>query len=315
MNPSQGIELSHVSRQFRRKSVVQDVSLSIASGTTCGFIGLNGAGKTTTIRMIVGLLAPSAGEIRTAGFAMPQEIEKAKRSVGYVPDRPTVYPWMTGHEAISFCHAMYGAQWDTAWVDQLARSFRIDLATRVKHLSKGSAAKLSLLLAVGHRPSVIVLDEPTSGFDVLAREEFIEGILTINTQDGRPPPTVLFSSHALADVQRLVDTVAILHEGRLLLHEQIDTLLGRTKRIRSVLEDAPAATTAPPGTLREYRVGREWTVTVSDFSPTQVEYIRGRHAVAQLEVEDLTLDDVFRDYVQAEAHHPRQYAVHAGGVK
>jgi ABC-2 type transport system ATP-binding protein len=314
MSDTDGIELSNVSRAFGKKAVVEDLSFRVAPGTTCGFIGLNGAGKTTTIRMIVGLLAPSTGEIRTAGFAMPREVAQAKCRIGYVPDRPTVYPWMTGSEAIDFCRAMYGSRWDDAWVAQLTRSLRIDLNTRVKHLSKGTAAKLSLLLAVGHRPSVLVLDEPTSGFDVLARDEFLEGILTVNTPPDRPPPTLLFSSHALNDVQRLVDTVAILHEGRLLLHEPIEALLGRTKRIRSVLDETRATTSAPPGTLRESRVGREWIVTVSDFSPEQVEFIRGRNSVAKVDVQDLTLDEVFRDYVRAESS-GHELAAGAGGVK
>lgn len=317
MSDTDGIDLSHVSRAFGKKKVIEDLTFRIAPGTTCGFIGLNGAGKTTTIRMIVGLLAPSAGEIRTAGRAMPTEVDQAKRLIGYVPDRPTVYPWMTGAEAIDFCRAMYGTQWDDAWIAQLVKSFRIDLNTKVKHLSKGSAAKLSLLLAVGHRPSVIVLDEPTSGFDVLARDEFLEGILTVNTPLDRPPPTLLFSSHALNDIQRLVDTVALLHEGKLLLHEPLETLLSRTKRIRSVLDDNSDAPSAPPGTLRQSRIGREWVVTVSDFSTSQVEYIRGRNSISSLIVEDLSLDEVFRDYVCSKVFDDASslVALSSGGVK
>ncbi len=170
----------------------------------------------------------------------------------------------------------------------------------MKHLSKGSAAKLSLLLAIGHDPRVLILDEPTSGFDVLARDEFLEGILTVNTAataGGKAPRTVLFSSHSLGDVQRLADTVAILHQGKLLLHEPIDRLLEQTKRIHAVLEDGSPSPVAPPGTVRESRLGREWTITVKDFSNEQVEFVRGKNQVSQVDVQDLSLDDVFRDYV------------------
>ncbi|MFT3785180.1 MAG: ABC transporter ATP-binding protein [Tepidisphaeraceae bacterium] len=293
------IELQNVTRRFGRATVVDNVNMAIARGTTCGLIGLNGAGKTTAIRMLMGLLAPTSGLIRVDGRVMPDQRDDAKRSIGYVPDRPTIYPWMTGERAIAFCAAMYGKQWDHALVDGLTKSLRLDLSKPLKHLSKGSAAKLQLLLAVGHNPNVLVLDEPTSGFDVLARDEFLEGILTVNSTgtEGKPR-TILFSSHALADVQRLVDTVAIIHQGKLLLHEPIDGLLRQTKRIRAVIDVAEPTTIAPPGTVRQSRVGREWTVTVKNFSADQVEFIRGKNRVTQLDVQDLTLDEVFRDYVR-----------------
>jgi ABC-2 type transport system ATP-binding protein len=112
---------------------------------------------------------------------------------------------------------------------------------------------------------------------------------------------VLFSSHSLGDVQRLADSVAILHQGKLLLHQPIDELLGQTKRIRSVVDIDPQKTIAPPGTVREARVGREWTVTVKEFSIDHVEFIRGKNQVTEVDVQDLTLDEVFRDYVRDEA--------------
>ena len=301
------IEFAHLSRRFGKVNVVDDVSFSVPTGTTCGFIGLNGAGKTTTIRMLVGLLKPTAGRVSVAGCAMPRERDRAKRLIGYVPDRPTVYPWMTGNDAIEFCGDIYGSQWNDSLVSKVARSLRLERDKKVKHLSKGSAAKLSLLLAIGHDPRVLVLDEPTSGFDVLARDEFLEGILTVNTAAqaaGRPPRTVLFSSHTLSDVQRLADSVAILHEGKLLLHEPLDQLLSQTKRIRAVMDESLQPTIAPPGTVRQSRLGREWTVTVKNFSTDQVEFIRGKNGVTQVDVQDLTLDEVFRDDVRGEADTP-----------
>ncbi len=298
------IRIAALTRRFGKTNVVDNLSLHVKAGTTCGFIGLNGAGKTTTIRMLVGLLAPTLGVIQLAGCYIPNERDQSRRLMGYVPDRPTVYQWMTGQQAINFCKAIYGSQWDDALVASVSQSLRLDLTKKVKHLSKGSAAKLSLLLAIGHNPRVLILDEPTSGFDVLARDEFLEGLLSVNTiaaAEGRPPRTVLFSSHSLGDVQRLADTVAILHQGRLLLHETVDRLLGATKRIRAVMDETPGKTVAPPGTVRESLIGREWTVTVKDFSGEQVEFMRGQNRITNLDVQDLTLDEVFRDYVRADA--------------
>ena len=115
---------------------------------------------------------------------LPADRQQVKTRLGYVPDRPTVYAWMRVHEAMEFCRSLYGAQWNQERCDELVRTLRLDPERRVKHLSKGAAAKLSLLLAIGHDPQVLILDEPTSGFDPLARDEFLEGILSVNTSPG-----------------------------------------------------------------------------------------------------------------------------------
>ena len=295
-----GIELSHVSRRFGRTEAVRDLSLVVPPGTMCGLIGLNGAGKTTAIRMMVGLLAPTAGDVRVGGCELPRERQRLKLRVGYVPDRPTVYGWMRVRQAVDFCRTMYGERWNDSLVGELIKTLRLDEGRRVKHLSKGSAAKLQLLLAIGHDPDVLLLDEPTSGFDPLARDEFLEGILSVNmaAAEGGRQRTILFSSHGLSDVQRLADTVALMHEGRLLLHEPTEKLVTTTKRIRAVLEIGGPPVVLPPGTVRQSRRGREWVVTVKDFSPAQVEFVKSHNAVGRVDVVDLTLDDVFRDYVR-----------------
>ena len=193
------IDLRNVTRRFGRQVAVDDLTLRIPRGKTLGFIGLNGAGKTTAIRMMVGLLAPHAGRIRIDDIDVWRDRNAMKSHVGYVPDRPTVYPWMRVEEAIGFARTFY-PHWNQARCDELLKLFDLDLRKRAKHLSKGQAAKLSLILAICHDPPVLILDEPTSGMDPLVREEFLEGVLDVTSERGQ---TVLFSSHTLSDVQRL----------------------------------------------------------------------------------------------------------------
>ena len=302
--PETAIELCHLTRRFGRVSAVGRRFDADRARHHLRFSGAQRRGQEHDHPHAGGgcWRRHSAG-VNVAGCDMPGQRDRAKRLIGYVPDRPTVYKWMTGREAVAFCRSIYGIQWDAKLVATVAKSLRLEMDKPVKHLSKGSAAKLSLLLAIGHNPGVLILDEPTSGFDVLARDEFLEGLLTVSTAaaaaaEGRPPRTVLFSSHSLGDVQRLSDTVAILHQGKLLLHQPIDRLLAGTKRIRAVVDDPPQPTVAPPGTVRESRVGREWTVTVRDFTADKVEFVRGKNRVSQIDVTDLTLDEVFRDYVR-----------------
>jgi ABC-2 type transport system ATP-binding protein len=292
--PEFPIVLQNVTRRFGGRPVVSDFSLRVERGKTLGFLGLNGAGKTTTIRMMVGLLRPHSGEISIAGCAIPGQRDRAKVKFGYVPDRPTVYGWMRVQEAIEFARSFY-LKWDIHRCNELVRMFDLDRSKRARHLSKGQGAKLSLLLALCHNPEVLILDEQTSGFDPLVREEFLEGVLAVTSERQQ---TVFFSSHTLADVQRLADSVAILHEGKLILHSPVDSLLEHTKRVRAVLEDESSARQPPPGTLFQQIRGREWTLTMRDFAPEQVEFIRSRNRVSQIDVLDVSLDDVFKDVIR-----------------
>jgi ABC-2 type transport system ATP-binding protein len=294
------IVLQNVTRRFGKSIVVNDVSLSIPRGTTVGFIGLNGAGKTTTIRMMVGLLKPHGGHISIAGFDIPAQRRLSYPHIGYVPDRPTVYGWMRVQEAIDFARTFY-QNWNTHRCNELIKMFNLDRNQRAKNLSKGQGAKLSLLLALSHDPEVLVLDEPTSGFDPIVREEFLEGVLAVTSEREQ---TVIFSSHTLTDVQRLADSVAILHAGRLILHKPIDSLLDQTKRIRAVLEDESASRQAPAGTIFQQVRGREWMMTVENFAPEQVEFIRAQNRVSQIDVVDVNLDDLFKDVIRGRKEMP-----------
>jgi ABC-2 type transport system ATP-binding protein len=297
------IEAHNLSRRYGYELAVANLTLRVARGRTLGFVGLNGAGKTTAIRMMVGLLAPTSGTVHVAGCEVPRERDRLKPLVGYVPDRPTVYPWMRVREAIDFCRAVY-PRYNDARVAQLLRQLDLDPNRKVKHLSKGNAAKLSLLLAVGHDPQVLILDEPMSGLDPLARDEFLEGVLSVGVGGGGAAgdeagaQTVLVSSHSLADVARVADEIALMHEGRLLLHSPIDELLERTKRLRAVLHDDALPGEVPPGTVWQQVSGREWLLTVRDFEPERAEFLRARNRIAHLDVQDVTLDDVFKDVVR-----------------
>jgi ABC-2 type transport system ATP-binding protein len=289
------IALQNVTRRFGQQVAVDDVSLKLTRGQTFGFIGLNGAGKTTTIRMMVGLLAPTSGAILIEGHSTPLHRDKIKPTIGYVPDRPTIYPWMRIEEALEFARSFYG-NWNDLRCMQLLKALELDRRKKIRHLSKGQAAKVSLLLAICHEPSVLILDEPTSGLDPLAREEFLEGVLAVT---GERQQTVLFSSHTLADVQRLADRVGLMHEGKLLLNSPVSELLEKTKRIRAVLEDEFGSHESPPGSICQQVRGREWVITVENYSQDQIEFIRAKNRISHLDVEDLSLDDVFKDIVRS----------------
>lgn len=290
------VALSGVTKRFNRRVAVDRLSFRVRRGTTLGLIGVNGAGKTTAIRMIVGLLAPDEGTVEVCGVSHQQDGIRAKANIGYVPDRPKAYAWMRVGEAIAFARSFY-PRWNQHRCRSLLRMFRLDEGRRVGVLSKGQAAKLSLLLAICHEPAVLVLDEPTNGLDPIVRDEFLHGVLEAT---GDQDQTVLFSSHALGEVGRLADSIAFMHAGRLLAHGDLQDLLDRTKRVRVVLEDGERALHPPPGLIVQTVAGREWSMTVENFDAAQVEFVRAKNRVSRLDVQDLNLDELFKDFVKGQ---------------
>jgi ABC-2 type transport system ATP-binding protein len=292
--PNLAIELNALSKRYANALVVDNLSLRIPRGTTFGLLGPNGAGKSTTIKMLMGMLSITSGSARVLGIDVSADPAKVKQKVGYVPEFHHIYRWMRIGEVIQFAKSFYPT-WNDALSASLLELFALPENKKVKHLSKGMLAKLSLLLAVAHEPELLILDEPTSGLDPIVREEFLDGVLRTICEAQR---TVLFSSHTLADVQRLADSVGILYEGRLLVHRSLDELLASTKPIRAVLKDGCLPQRDPEGVVWQNVQRREWSLTVGEFSVEVLARIRQENPVENVEVIDLSLEELFKDYVK-----------------
>jgi ABC-2 type transport system ATP-binding protein len=288
------VEMVDVTKRFGRQTAVRDLSFRVPKGTAFGFLGPNGAGKTTTLKLLVGLLGRDAGQVRVLGLDPAAESLKVRQRVGYVPQQQFIYRWMCVEEAIGFCRKIFPV-WNDALCRQLLNLFVLDPKKKVGHLSEGMLVKLALLLALSHEPEVLVLDEPMAGLDPLAREEFLDGVLRSVCDRGQ---TLLFSSHTLPDIQRMADRIAIIDEGELLVDSQADELLRETKRIHVILSDGCGPPEPPEGVVYQRVNNREWLITVRDFSTDTVEQIRARNRVASVEVIDLALEDIFKDYIR-----------------
>lgn len=290
------VEIEGVTKRFGDHAAVDDLSIRIPEGSTFGFIGPNGAGKTTTIRMLLGLLRPTAGRLRVLGRDVIEDGPALRQRVGYVPELHNIPRWMRVRDVIGFARSVFDS-WNDQMCRDLLRLFELDEHKKVRNLSKGMVAKLALLLAVAHEPEVLILDEPTSGLDPLVREEFLDGVLRTICERER---TVLFSSHTLSDVQRLADTVGILYNGKLLAYCPTDELLTGTKRVRAVLRDGAAPADPPDGTIWHEQRSREWLLTIRNCQASVVEDIRQRYPVDNVEIMDLGLEDVFKDFIRGQ---------------
>jgi len=207
---------------------LDEVNLRVPQGAMYGFLGPNGAGKTTTIRALVGLLRPKSGRIRVLDHEIPRDIAQALSRVGYVPERPHLYPSLTVAEAIRF-HAAFHVRWDQRWADDLTTQFGLDRHRRITALSKGEIGKLMMLLAMAQRPEVLILDEPTDGLDPVVRRDVMMALIEYVAEHDA---TVFISSHLVHELERICNWVGVMDRGRLVAELPMDAFKSGIKRLR-----------------------------------------------------------------------------------
>ncbi len=237
------IEVRGLTHAYGSREAIHDLTFDLPSGEILGLIGPNGAGKTTTLRILTGVMRPRAGEARVLGHDARRLDPALRARLGIVTEGVHLPGAATVAGLTSFCRALH-PDWDEPFSRALQNDFGLDARTRVGALSRGQRAKLAFLLAVSHRPELLILDEPFGGLDALARSEILERLL-IWVAETRC--SVLVASHDLTEVERITDRVALLHSGRLVFCETVEALLARHRRVRMRL-DADAAA-APPGEL------------------------------------------------------------------
>jgi len=283
------IELRGVQKAFGKNAVLRGLDLSVPAGQTFAFLGRNGAGKSTTIRMLLGLLRPDAGEVRVLGLDPQTHPLEVRRRVGYVAEDQVMFGWMRVGELLSFVAPFYPT-WDAAWAKELSDRFELPLKTRVKNLSKGQGVRVALLLALAHRPKLVILDDPTLGLDPIMRKEFLRDLVT-HLQDQRV--SVFFSSHLLYEIEPVADSVVILDHGRIVRQAATEDLRAAVKRLIAPVESA-GILAALPGLLDISRNGRQCTAVVEDITAARPALAAAGISPEEL---DLNLDEIFEAYV------------------
>src|SRR3954471_4608677 len=207
------IAVSDLTRRFGAQAALSSVNLVIPRGGVYGLVGANGAGKTTLIRHILGLLRTEEGSVRVFGRDPVADPVGVLSRIGYLSEENDLPGWMRIGELIRYQRAFY-PRWDDAYADELRRAFALDPAARIKTLSKGQKARAGLLIALAHRPELLVLDEPSSGLDPIVRRDIVGAVMRTIADEGR---TVLFSSHLLTEVEQVADHVTMIDNGRIVL--------------------------------------------------------------------------------------------------
>jgi ABC-2 type transport system ATP-binding protein len=288
------IQLSSVTKQFGSQTALDHVSLDVTPGTVCALLGENGAGKTTAIRILLGLTQADEGRATVLDFASASQGQAIRSRVGYVAERPTLYDWMTVSEIGWFTSGFYPSGFYDRYL-KLATGYQLPLKRKIKTLSKGMRAKVSLSLALAHEPEVLILDEPTSGLDTLVRREFLEGMVDIAAA-GR---TVLLSSHQIGEVERVADTVAILRAGKLLLVEKLETLKDQIRELNITLAENTTSLPSIGGQILSQRRHRhQWQLLVRGAGEAEIGALSQQPGVQELRVRTPSLEEIFVAYLQ-----------------
>jgi ABC-2 type transport system ATP-binding protein len=214
------ISVSALTRRFGATTALAAVSLSLPRGTVYGLVGANGAGKTTLIKHLLGLLRAESGSVRVFGLDPVADPVAVLSRIGYLSEENDLPGWMRVEELIRYSRAFYPA-WDDAYAEELLRAFALDATAKIKTLSKGQKARAGLLLALAHRPELLVLDEPSSGLDPIVRRDILGAVIRTIADEGR---TVLFSSHLLDEVEQVADHVTMISHGRIVLSAPLETI-------------------------------------------------------------------------------------------
>lgn len=277
-----------LSKRYGGETALEGVDLRVPDGAVYVLVGANGAGKSTALKVLMNLERPDAGSAQVLGLDTALRGPEVRAQVGYVPEHHAQGSgWMTCGRLLQHAAAYYPA-WERAYAEHLASAFSLRLQRKVSALSKGETRRLQLVLAMAHRPPLLLLDEPTDGLDPVVRKRTLT-LLAEHLAD--TPTTVLISTHHLHEVESLADHVGVLRDGKLVAQLPREEL---QRTVRSYRVEVPERWEPPTGLqgagLRRSSVGRElqWTLVGEEQEVTE----RLTHSGARVrEVTSLPLED------------------------
>ena len=280
------VQFTGVGKSYPHFSL-DNIDLELPTGSIMGFIGANGAGKSTTIRILMGLIHQDRGAVRVLGQTMPGGQAAAKMDIGFVSEDMRLYKTATLAWHMKFLAPIYPG-WDEPYAQSLLKRFDLKAEQRIKGLSHGQRVKAALLLILARRPRLLVLDEPTTGLDPVARHEVLGELMQVLADEQR---TILFSSHNTLDVEQISDQITFIDRGRIIDSADKESFLDRWRRVRL---EVPTAVTLPalPGVIETTRSGHVAVVTADSYDPAMAAAY-SEAGVTVSAVEPMTLEEIF----------------------
>ena len=282
------IEIKNLVREFGNKRALDNVSMTIQSGTVMGLVGENGAGKTTLIKHVLGLLKAQQGTVSVFGMDPVSNPEAVLSKIGYLSEEGDLPTWMKVHELMRYSAAFYPT-WDDQYAMKLLDEFKLDPGAKLSKMSKGQRSRAGLLVAMAYRPQLLVLDEPSSGLDPIVRKDILGAIIRTIADDGR---TVLFSSHLLSEVERVADQISMVKNGKILISDDLDSV--KESHYRATLLFAEPLSQHPElaGSLTWTGNGKEWHLTFCG-NPNDLDEAASKWNAQIVERAGLSLEEIF----------------------
>jgi len=289
------IETRDLTKRYGNFEAVHALNLKIAGPGITGFLGRNGAGKSTTIKMLLDMTHPTAGTGTVLGRSIgdPASNREMRRQVAYVAEDKQLYAYMTVEQLIRFTKSFY-TDWRADVERHLLKRYQLPMRRKVKALSKGMRTKLALLLALSRRPALLILDEPSEGLDPVSIEELLQSLVAAAAEG----TTVFFSSHQIAEVERIADRVCIVDHGKLAMDLSLDDIRQDYRRITLGFAAQPPSDDFHMQGIEQIRTsGRQVVVLASHNADAIVERARSLEAVS-VDVTPISLREVFLDTVK-----------------
>jgi ABC-2 type transport system ATP-binding protein len=275
-------------KSIGRKTILRDISVDVSPGTVVGIIGKNGAGKTTLMEILLGFSPPTTGGSQLFGHDSLTLPAALKGRIGFVPQQDELVNMLTGRQQLALIAALHG-RWNHALIERLHSAWEVPLDRPVVTLSGGERQKLSTLLALGHEPELLVLDEPVASLDPISRRRLLQELIEIAADRTR---TVLFSTHIVSDLERVADVIWIVRNGVIAWAGPLDSLKESVVRL-SITSRQPLPAALPLTTALSQQVtDRRASAIVTHWN--EPEHLRLQTQLdAEVQVESLSLEDIF----------------------
>lgn len=280
------IEFQGVSKRYEFFHL-DGISLTLEQGQIMGLVGPNGAGKSTTIRILMALVQQDAGDVRVLGHAMPQDQVRAKQQIGFVSDDMQLFGSATLGWHMTFVKSIYPG-WDDTYAAALLKRFYLRPEQTIRNLSHGERVKAALLLVLARRPRLLVLDEPSSGLDPVARHEVLAEFMDVLKDEDR---SILFSSHNTMDVEQISDQITFIDRGRVVDSNNKEVFLDRWRRL-SLDVPQEMSLPEPAGVADISHAGQTAIVTANEYSP-DIDAAFERAGARVRNVQRMTLEEIF----------------------
>lgn len=290
INENPIVQMRNVSKTFGKIRALDKIDMDISRGGIIGLLGANGAGKSTLLRHIIGLYLADGGQCITFGTDAAKLTPKELGRIGYVHQEGELLEWMTVKQLIRYVSAYYKT-WNHKLEEEYIKDFDISVKDRVGSLSPGQRQKVAILLAIGFEPELLILDEPASALDPIARSQFLDLLLQIIQDENH---TIIISSHILSDVEKVMDRAIIMHKGTILRNCSFDNLREEFIRFTLTSLNGQLPVDLPfEKTISCEKSGRRAIITVQNASPEKLE-AKAKAMNCEIEIRPLSLDEIYK---------------------